>query len=466
MAVVNCPALREMVGGAVSLPPVAPPPIPGLAEAAAAASMLPQGGAKPAREGSAEEFEAEGDEDPDRRADRWADEGGPPPDRRDGEGSGGGAEEGRSGPRTEEERSGPRTEEPRSGPRTEEPRPGPRTEAPAGGGGAGGGDPAVPPGTEDVRAWADQEAARQAGPFPPFDPEALPRTIEPPFGGETAGALAVIAATSATLQEMAGVGLGQMRGVLEMAETVESFADCVSGLALPPRTEALPALGSIGQMVATVRERMGIDLLRRDAGGDLADRLREMAEEPPVPAVPEPAARRVNGWAALKLCADALGLPTTGPGALQKVGETVRFIAGMQVPDPGPPEKVLEVLSRAKAVQDIREGLQVDPLARGAADAIRERVERVRANMEAARGALEGVRTQATAAASLSRQAVDMAKKVDRTQWRDLGIEKVRQVGSPVMEKAAPVMQTLKTVSDMRGRPVTRPGSGRPRSAR
>jgi hypothetical protein len=59
-----------------------------------------------------------------------------------------------------------------------------------------------------------------------------------------------------------------------------------------------------------------------------------------------------------------------------------------------------------------------------------------------------------------------MAKKVDRTQWRDLGIEKVRQVGSPVMEKAAPVMQTLKTVSDMRGRSVTRPGSGRPRSAR
>jgi hypothetical protein len=455
MAVVDCPALREMVGGAVSLPPVAPPPIPGLAEAAAAASMLPQGGAKPAREGSAEEFEADGDDDPDRRGDRWADEGEPPPDRGDPEGGGGAGDE-RRGPRTEEERRGPRTEEERRGP---------RTETPAGGGDAGG-DPAVPPGTEGMRAWADQEAARQAGPFPPFDPEALPRTIEPPFGGETAGALAVIAATSATLQEMAGVGLGQMRGVLEMAETIESFADCVSGLALPPRTEALPALGSIGQMVATVRERTGIDLLRRDAGADLADRLREMAEEPPPEAVPEPAARRVNGWAALKLCADALGLPTTGPGALQKVGETVRFIAGMQVPDPGPPEKVLEVLSRAKAVQDIREGLQVDPLARGAADAIRERVERVRANMDAARGALEGVRTQATAAASLSRQAVDMAKKVDRTQWRDLGIEKVRQVGSPVMEKAAPVMQTLKTVSDMRGRSVTRPGSGRPRSAR
>jgi len=457
MAVVDCPALREMVAQQVQLPGVPPPPIPGLAEAAAAASMLPQGGARPPREGSAAEFEAEGDDDPDRRGDRWADEGQPPPQRRDGpeggdDGREGGREGGDDGGRRREERRGRRTSR--------------RGDEPAGGGDDDGGDPAVPPGTEEMRAWADDEAARQAGPWPPFDPEALPRAVEPPFGGETTGALAVIAATSATLEEMAGVGLGQMRGVLEMAETVESFADCVSGLALPPRAEALPTIGSIGQMVATVRERMGLDLLRPGSGEELADRLRAMAEEPPEPAVPEPAARRVNGWAALKLCADALGLPTTGPGALRQVGEAVRFVAGMQVPDPGPPEKVLEVLARAKAVQDVREGLQVDPLARGAADAIRERVERVRANMEAARGALEGVRTRATAAAGLSRQAVEMAKKVDRTQWRDLGIEKVRQVGSPVMEKAAPVMQTLKTVSDMRGRPVTRPGTGRPRSAR
>jgi hypothetical protein len=296
------------------------------------------------------------------------------------------------------------------------------------------------------------------------------RHVEPPYDGGTAGALAGLANTDALMRDTLGFGLSNARRLTELDQAVDGFADCAAALpTIPdPQVEAMAAWGTLGRVVQAVRDGLGVDLRRPDAGARLDEALagrgewlksRIAAFEAEGPAAEDAyadAARRVAAWGTLAQTATALEMPVAGPQALSRLGEKVRWIADRPVPPPGDTARLTRALGYLDNAQAVRDGLEVDPFARGAGGRLREIADRVRENLKgrvvppvppAGRLMLAGT----------TKPAVEQVERIDRTQAKDLALGRLSQAASPILSRATPVLSTLRAARSVGQRSLVRP---------
>lgn len=307
--------------------------------------------------------------------------------------------------------------------------------------------------------WGDDLPVDEAG-----------RWVEPPYDGSTAGALAGFANTDALMRDTLGFGLSDAGRLTELDRTVDGFADCSAALpSIPdPQMEAMAAWGSLGRVVQSVRDGLGVDLRRPDAGalldralGERGQWLRQRiasfeAEGPAAEEIYADAARRVAAWGTLAQAATALKMPVAGQGALARLGERVRWIAERPVPPPGDTARLTRALGYLDNAQAVREGLEVDPFARGAHGRLREIADRVRENLEGR--VVERVPPAARLMlAGTTKPAVEQVERIDRTQAKDLALGRLTQAASPILAHATPVLSTLRAAKSVGQQSLIRP---------
>jgi hypothetical protein len=276
-----------------------------------------------------------------------------------------------------------------------------------------------------------------------------PAVSEPaPIPAPPCDAAVLIALVSAAslFRARFGYSLAEQGAIPVLAAAITSFNSVTASLPpiSPVTLGVLSAWGSLARGVGAVRDQMGIDLLRPNSGQAFAAATAATQTAAPAP-WQEDRARAVMSWLALDQAAAALGMPTAGHGALAKLGCSLRALAEADLPTCQNPKGTAAFVSAADDLYSIRRSLGVDLLSPGGADRLQATGKRLRDNLgdlPVAPAALP------SAASGLTHSALVRFTGIDRTQAGDLGLDRLRPDGGPLITSAPLVLAAIAAVSD------------------
>ncbi len=293
---------------------------------------------------------------------------------------------------------------------------------------------------------------------PPAMAEAAVEGEPPPYGPSTAGTLAGIAA-AARLMRRQGLGsAGDPRAIDRLGTTIAAFeAEAARAPAIAEEDlDRLVRWGGLARQAGTLRERIGVVPWESDGASALADGLRRrarwLAERPAWPERQDAAAALMQ-WVPLVDCAEALGLPTQGEGALRTLGRAVRHLAAAPLPGASDPVRTARQLAALDAMASLREALGIDPTD--------PRAEEAMARMARGLSTLPPV-PEADTAGALDRSALDRLRRLDRTQAAELGLDGLGGSEIPLLSRGLPVLATLDASARLGIRPGSAPSAAAP----
>jgi hypothetical protein len=283
------------------------------------------------------------------------------------------------------------------------------------------------------------------------DPEPLPG---PPFD---CSALAALGSTVAMFRSRFGYSLARPGAVSDLAETIESFNDCTAGQEPidPDMLEALTRWGGLARGIGAVRDQMGVDLLRPDAGPQFSHSVADPLGSSV--AWQEQRAQAIMNWMPLDQAASALDMPVSGDGALTRLGRTLRTLADAELPDLVNPWGANSLLAALDQLQAIAQTFGVDALSPDAAGPLSAIGRRVAGNLA---GRMDGSAPMPTAFSGLTHASLDRFACIDRSQASELGLAGLDAMSSPVMTAAPPVLGILNAGQVLSSAAITRPGRG------
>ena len=286
----------------------------------------------------------------------------------------------------------------------------------------------------------------------------------PPFN---VAAMAALAGAASLYRANFGISLASAGALSDLAETIESFNDCLA-LRPPMDQEALEPLSrwsALARGVGAVRERMGVDLLQPGGGNALSAAIleRQPMIASGIAAWQEERAQTVMGWLILDQAAIALNMPTNGPGALRALGFQLRKLAGADVPECVDPMRTASMLAMLDNARTIRNTFGVNALSLTGADRLRAIGERVRDNVSGRTRWFAALAPSPSMTLGLTYPALARFSRIDRTQASDLGVRGLTPGSGPLMTSAPAVLAVLAAAHDVGGRSVIRRGPDLPR---
>jgi hypothetical protein len=282
-------------------------------------------------------------------------------------------------------------------------------------------------------------------------------------------AMAALASAASLYRANFGASLASPGALSDLAETLESFNDCLA-LRPPMDREALEPLsgwGALARGVGAVRERMGVDLLQPGGGNALSAAIldRQPMIAGGIAAWQEERAQTIMGWLILDRAAEALVMPTNGAGALRALGRQLRTLAGAEMPECVDPMRTASMLAMLDNARTIRATFGVNALSLSGADRLRAIGKRVSDNVSGRTRWIAALAPSPSMTLGLTYPALTRFSRIDRTQAGDLGVQGLAPDGGPLMTWAPAVLAVLAAAHDAGGRSVTRRGPDLPRKS-